>query len=276
MLCFYNKKEPTTGDPVVVRISSIENDIIHCKLMEYGGINGIICKADVSKKLTKIYNSLTEGKIIPVICVGINIKDNKFSSVDLNYNITDTTVIKNIMTQYESILKICNIIKWFSVSDNIVQNEKHTNFSVEDEYFCQDKAIEILENTIYKLTKDEIIDIFYNNVDKLHTIIEEWKITDEFKKVLLNKFPLPKKDISFFFNINNNNSYGIDIIRKTLRDIEDNISIYDKNAIIKLVVISAPKYKLLIESPSITILTYNEYYNNINNIFISLNISLDI
>ena len=259
MLRFFRSQSPNIGDSVVVCITTIEDDIIYCKLMEYGEINGIICKADVSKKLTKIYNSLTVGKLIPVVCTDVNLIDEKIS-VDLNYSITESSIIKNIISDYEGILKIINIIKWY-VSSNYEENKFYSI------------SYTILENTIYNFSKEEIIDIFYNDVSKLHTIINNWNISENLKNILLTKYPLPKKEISISFNILTTNSFGTDYIIKKINELTEIILKYDTHAEINIVSKSAPEYTLNIKSISLTVLTYNDYKKVIDETLITLKLN---
>jgi translation initiation factor 2 alpha subunit (eIF-2alpha) len=87
MIRLYSNKMPVSGEIVVVKITAFDDHtlIINASLLEYGGINGMICRTETSRNSAKRYKRLSVGKVIPVLCSAVDVKPNGDIFVDLNY-----------------------------------------------------------------------------------------------------------------------------------------------------------------------------------------------
>jgi translation initiation factor 2 alpha subunit (eIF-2alpha) len=272
MIRFYNNIAPNKGETVVASITSTEGAYITCKLLEYEGIEGIICRAEVSRNTIKIYKSLKPGKIIPVICTEVDIKDNNIY-IDLNYVTMDKEQISHYIERYEQIQKIINIFTWIAGTCNpSFNNIEYNDYS--NNKFIRKIIYNMLSDSLYKMTKDEIVDLFYNNTYKLHEEAVNWKLCNKvpmFLEKLFDKFPKPNLIINCVITITNTNCSGINEIKKILLNIENNILQFDKEATNNITIISSPMYRIIIKSNNITTINYYNYIDIINNIINNYN-----
>lgn len=267
MIRFYKNETPVKGETVVVCIKDCSTNNIICELLEYNCMEGMICRADVSRNSTKVFRSLEPGKIIPVICSDVDIKgDRKY--IDLSYATFDKTQIAHYKERYEKIIKIINIFSWIIGSS--MDEFKDLEY---DEYMSNSKIRSlintIMSDSLHKMTKDEIIDTFFENTNKLHNEASSWKINEivpNFMKKLLDKFPKPVFAMNIGISLTSKRSNGIAHIQEFFVHLNELIVKIDDKAVVTLTLESSPQYKLIIKSERITEMNFNTYFESIKNL----------
>ena len=281
MIRFYKNKTPQKGEIVVVSIKTHKNSIITCNLLEYSGIEGVICRADVSRNSARVYNSLEVGQIIPVICSDVDMKPTGEIYIDLNYVTMDKEQISHYKDRYEKILRIIQIFTWIcGTSLPQFENVEYNDYINHPEI----KAItsSILSDSLYKMTKDEIQELFFEDVYKLHKIASMWKVCSEipgFSEKLMERFPKPKISIILQLNLQSSKCYGTNEIKILSKKVNDAYQSFDPNINLEFTVITVPTFRVAIKSDNIDNMNYQQYYDIINEIvesFSHLNSSVKI
>jgi translation initiation factor 2 alpha subunit (eIF-2alpha) len=262
MVRFYKDHTPSKGETVVVKITDCSNNIT-CELLEYDNLQGMICKADVSRNTVKKYNSLSNGKIIPVIVSDIIKKDNEIF-IDLNYVVFDKEQESHYLGRYDKIQKIIKIFT--QIAGSYILSD---DCSYEDYYYNEDvlrMVKRMVKSSIHNLSKDEIINMFYENIYLLHETVASWNINDyiiDFNNKLLRYFPKPKLRLIISISINTIRSFGIKFIKKACLDITNDILKLDDSATVNINLIATPEYRIEINSSIMDETNIFEYYNTI-------------
>lgn len=274
MIRFYKNKTPQKGEVVVVCISNIDGPNITCSLLEYEGLQGMICRAEVSRNTMKAYKSLEPGKIIPTVCVAVDIKEDK-TFIDLQYVSMDKTQVKHYKDRYESILKIINAFTWIAGSSLDKFNDLNHNDYLQNEEIRKIVS-DMMDDSIHTLTKDEIIEYFYTNVNKLHSEANNWKYCNtipNFLNKLFERFPKPVLMISSVISIKTNKFNGLSFIKSNLLKLEECIKLLDNKALIDIKLLKSseqiPEFKLTINSDIINENTLDTFKDNISK-FVSI------
>lgn len=266
MIRFYKNKTPQKGEIVVVSIKTNENSIITCDLLEYEGIEGVICRADVSRNKARVYNSLEEGKIIPVICLNVDVKENGTTYIDLNYVTMDKEQINHYKDRYDKILKIINIFSWIAGSSleefNDLEYSEYLN-NPKIKYIVQN----MLSDNLYMMTKDEICELFFENVYKLYEVLPSWtkcNTVPNFLEKMMERFPRPSISILLNINFQSSKCFGIKEIRKLSNNVTMAYQEFDKDINIEFSVLSTPLFRVVIKSDKINNTNYQQYYDIIS------------
>lgn len=265
MIRFYQNKTPQKGEIVIVSINSKENSLIKCKLLEYDGIEGVICRVDVSRNSAKIYNALEPGKIIPVICCDVNVNETR-TYIDLNYVTMDKQQIAHYKERYEKILKIINVFSWIAGSSS-EEFDDIEHF----EYLSNPKILKmvqaILSDSLYQMTKDEICELFFDNVYKLHEVAKTWKNCLEipaFMEKLIERFPKPKINLAINLHFQTNKCLGVKQIKMFFDKIKTCYTSFDSKVNIDIVVLASPLFRLVVNSDNLIDKNYQQYFDIIN------------
>jgi translation initiation factor 2 alpha subunit (eIF-2alpha) len=264
MVRFYKDHTPSKGETVVVKITDCSK-IIMCELLEYNNLQGMICRAEVSRNTVKKYKSLSNGKIIPVVVSEVA-KNELGTCIDLNYVVFDKEQESHYLGRYERIQKIINIFTQIAGSQILLDD---CSF---EEYYKNDDVIKLLKqmvkDSIRNLSKDDLINVFYENVQLLHDMVDSWNIKNyihDFKNKLLRYFPKPKLRLILNLSIYTIKSFGIKSIKKICLDITNDILKLDDNANVNITLIATPEYRFEINSERMDETNILEYYNVVMN-----------
>jgi len=257
MIRLYSNKMPVSGEIVVVRITAFDDHtlIINASLLEYGGINGMICRTETSRNSAKRYKRLSVGKVIPVLCSAVDVKPNGDIFVDLNYVTFDKEQYDHYIERYNRFSKLVDSFTWMTAMHLGKLDDIEYDKLIEDPDIY-DLVKKIIKTTLHTLTKDEIDELFFKQTIKLHReYIPIWKEhipIDDFEGKMLIRFPLPnmKIDLDILFS-----SLGCNGVKK-LQTFCENFDTFIKeqldNSSITFYNLTSPHFRFNISSPSIS------------------------
>ena len=218
-----NEDFPERGEIVIATISKISDHGAYVSLDEYNGIQGFLHISEIAPGwIRSIGRFIKEGdkkvllvkKIIP-----------EKNDVDLS--------LKQVsMDQRKKKLKE---VKKDEKGKTVLKNIK-TNANLSDKEIgkIEDKILEK-----YDFIHDAIIDIARNDI----SVIDDLKLSKDIVEIIKgisSKIRIPTVEIRGILEITNNQSDGVEVIKKTLLDIMKT----SKEAKVKISYLGAPKYRL--------------------------------
>jgi len=218
-----NQDFPERGEIVLATISKISDHGAYVNLDEYNGIQGFLHISEIAPGwIRSIGRFVKEGdkkillvkKIIP-----------EKNDVDLSLKQVSNDQRKKKLKEVKKEEKGKTVLKIIKTKSNL-----------------SDKEIEKIEDKIlekYDFIHDAIIDIARNDI----SVIDDLKLSKEIVeliKEISSKIRIPTVEIRGILEITNNQSDGVDVIKKTLLDIMKT----SKEAQVKISYLGAPKYRL--------------------------------
>ena len=274
MIRFYSEKYPIKGEIVVVRIYDDSDKHLKCSLVEYNCIEGIICRAEVSRMTAKAFRSLKVNDILPVVCTDISIKQEdgkEIFSIDLNYVVMDKEIVKHHIDSYE---KTKRIVDFFA---ELVGSDAKYSHLIREEYLLNNdisKTVKaMVKESLHKMTKEQIRLLFYENTIQLHEVAKQWthcNSVPNFMNRLIKKFPKPSIQLIIQFSLNTTKSFGIRTIKNTCNNILSQIKTYDDISDVQINLSAIPNYKLVIKSPNMLEQNMTTYFSYLQEIFTNL------
>jgi len=214
---------PERGEIVLATITKISDHGAYVSLDEYNGIQGFLHISEIAPGwIRSIGRFVKEGdkkillvkKIIP-----------EKNDVDLSLKQVSNDQKKQKLKDVKKDEKGKTVLKTIKTTANL-----------------SDKEIEKIEDKIlekYDFVHDAIIDIARNDI----AVIDDLKLPKEIMEIIKeisSKIRIPSVEIRGILEITNNQSDGVEIIKKTLLDILKT----SKEAQIKISYLGAPKYRL--------------------------------
>lgn len=257
MIRFYNNKAPVPGEIVVVKITAFDDQtlVINASLLEYGGLNGMICRAEVSRNSAKQYKRLTVGKIIPVLCSNVSEKTDGSIYVDLNYVTFDKDQFNHYVERYNRFMRIIDSYTW------IVASHLNKTTDIEHNKLLEDSSVynlvkSIVELTMHTLTKDEIDELFFKQTSRLHkNYVSNWKNhipieVEDFANKMLIRFPLPNIKIEVDIQFSSFGCNGVKQLQHFCNNFETFLKEKNNNTVsVTFANMTSPHYRFIIMSP---------------------------
>ena len=253
MISFY-KNNPTTNEILVVQITeSHKIPPIKCKLLEYSGISGLICKLDCNKKAIKKFNKYKIGDIIVVICDNVN-NMSGIINIDLIYGKLDATQIQFHINRYNRFSKIINLF-------TIISCDEHPDIDIPfsdaltNEIIMNDVEV-MMSETLYPLeSKDEIDRLFHSNNINLHKVALSWTKCNEYSKFiehLYKTYPLPSIEIYINMSFSTTKCFGTKVIKSFITYINQKLLELDIDITNQLIIPSPPFFNFKLSSINLT------------------------
>jgi translation initiation factor 2 alpha subunit (eIF-2alpha) len=176
MIRFYKNNLPINGDIVVASLKQLEEDNNHrCSLLEYGGIEGVICKVSI-KKRDKTFKKLKEGSIFLIVVSNVYEKqrEDEITTIDLHYMEIDESLVKTHMSRYQQFMNIINAFTYIVADKKEIAEPLVTfNYADQDENI-KAKVNIILEETLYNYSKEDVEKLFFKDTIELHNVATNW------------------------------------------------------------------------------------------------------
>ncbi len=257
MIRLYSNKMPVPGEVVVVRITAYDDHtlIINASLLEYGGLNGMICRAEVSRNSAKQYKRLTVGKVIPVLCSAVDVKPDGTIYVDLNYVTFDKEQYDHYIERYNRFSKIVDSFTWIAAMNlGKLDDVEHDKLIENPEIYALVKKI--MKNTLHTLTKDEIDELFFKHTIKLHKeFVPIWKEQipiDDFDGKMLARFSLPNMKIDLDIEFSSLGCNGVKKLQTFCANFDTFIKEQFDNPSIVFYNLTSPHFRFTISSSTIS------------------------
>jgi len=267
MIRFYKNNLPVNGDIVVASLKQLEEDNNHrCSLLEYGGIEGVICKVSI-KKRDKTFKKLKEGSIFLIVVSNVYEKkcENEITTIDLHYMEIDESLIKTHMSRFQQFTSIINAFTYI-VADKTETSESKPcvtfNYADQDENI-KAKVNIILEESLYNYSKEDVEQLFFKDTIELHNVANNWiecnKIPNFMEKLII-RFPKQLININIVLHYQSLHCNGISSIKHFYKQLNDTICDYDKDTTVEIYIQSMPECNVIIKSPNITSKNSIHYY----------------
>ena len=242
---------PQRGSVVIAKITTVDKvtQMHDCILLEYGDMPAIIIRADCnSKAIRTLFINIKVGMIVPLVCHEVPILGSLFVAV--SYPSLDKESIQKYKNNYNGIMRVINSITMMlpishlgeiSRPDEILEADESIRKSVQQ---IIDEIIASFESV------DELMEAFYSDTVKLHTIVKTWKKCagiSEFEKKMLCKFPLPKESVTLRFEYVNYYCNGIQKIKEMITKVDQLIHVHDQKVTVKIAIDTVPFYRVIIK-----------------------------
>lgn len=288
MMKFYQNDYPNEGDLVVVSLTELQENNAHvCSLLEYGGVNGVICKVNI-KKRDKTFKNLKVGSVFLIVVSSVSEKKkpSDVTAIDLHYMEIDDEQIKSHIGRYQQYLNIIGAFTYIAADISPVdelskqdvrkQRKLLKNKSDDEEkpslsfnYTDQDENVKakvkiIIEETLHKYPKEEIETMFFKDTIELHKAASQWiecnKIPNFMDKLVI-RFPKQKVNIIMTLHSKTLKCNGIEHIKNFYRQLNEVILKYDDKAMTEFSIQSMPECNVIIKSDLITPSNCKLYFN---------------
>jgi len=231
---FYTKSEPLLLDSVVGEVLDFNDDIVYIKMLEYGGIEGVITANEIGiKRHKRISDYVRKGGL--VVAQVIRIEDNKY---DCSLKKSDKADREEKLKRFHEEQKIRNILG--TASDWNVER-------VKDMYSVCRQNMELLE-------KERMYEYFESML-----IGEIDFLSEELKRAVSVRIPMPSVTKEKTITLRTTDTNGVQKISELL----DSIA---KMENVKVFVVAPPIYK--IQVTAITEKKVDEIYREIERILL--------
>jgi len=216
---------PEQGEIVLATVTKIMDHGAYVTLDEYDGIQGFLHISEIAPGWIRSVNKFVKENEKKVLLV---------KKVDPSRGDIDLSLKQVSKDQKKHKLKE---VKKFEKGKTLLK-------SVQDKAGLSDKEIEKLEDEIYSnfdSVYDVFIDIARNGIKSVKGLKLAKKTASAIEEIC-SKIKLPSVEIRGVMEITNNQSDGIEIIKKTL------LEVLKKNPSIDITYLGAPKYRLSLKA----------------------------
>ena len=216
---------PEQGEIVLATVTKVMDHGAYVTLDEYDGIQGFLHISEIAPGWIRSVNRFVkenEKKVLLVKKI-----DPKRGDIDLSLKQVSKDQKKHKLKEVKKFEKGKTLLK-----------------SVQDKASLSDKEIEKLEDDIYSnfdSVYDAFIEIARNGIKSIKGLKLAKKTASAIEEIC-SKIKLPSVEIRGVMEITNNQSDGIEIIKKSLLDV------LKKNPSIDITYLGAPKYRLSIKA----------------------------
>lgn len=216
---------PEQGEIVLATVTKVMDHGAYVTLDEYDGIQGFLHISEIAPGWIRSINRFVKENEKKVLLV---------KKVNARRGDIDLSLKQISKEQKKHKLKE---VKKYEKGKTLLQN-------VQEKAHLSDKEIENLEDDIYSnfdSIYDAFIEIGRNGIDSIKNLKLSKKTASVIEEIC-SKIKLPSVEIRGIMEITNNQSNGIEIIKKILLDV------LKKDPSIKITYLGAPKYRIAITS----------------------------
>ena len=213
---------PEIGDLVIATITKISDHGAYVTLDEYGGIQGFLHVSEIAPGwVRKVHRYVKEGEKKVLLVKKVQAGR---AEIDLS--------LKQISKDQRK-KKLLDVKRF--------EKEQGTLKNIQEKSNLTDKKIEAIEDKLlsqYDSVYDAMLDIAIKGISQ----ITELKLEKDVLKVIediTSKMKLPSVELRGILEVSNNQSDGVELIKKTLLEAEKT-----EGAKIEITYLGAPKYRL--------------------------------